>query len=86
MNNIISFDLKETNNTLDIINSGAYYRNVQEIDVLNRQILSQEYDHLSSIGDYIYPSDNISINNSKDFIEKYLNKSVGIFVIKDYPL
>lgn len=86
MQNIINLNFGETVNTLDIIRNGGYNRRLREVDIMNRQILDNEYEHLDEYKNYVYPDvDKFKLPHSDEMIKTHFNKFHDTYVFKDYP-
>ena len=87
MQNILNLNFLETTNTLDIIRNGGYNRRVREVDIMNRQILDNEYEHLEEWKQFEYPDLGAKkkLPHSDEMIREHFNKFHDTYVIKDYP-
>lgn len=87
MQNIINLNFGETMNTLDIIRNGGYNHRVREVDIMNRQILDNDYEHLDEWETFEYPDlgSKQKLPHSDDMIKDHFNKFKETYVIKDYP-
>lgn len=92
MQNIISISFPTFVNTIEMMNSGFYYRKLNELDIMNRVENSYEYVHELEVSDFEYPDfqnpngkKNIRSIHTSDMIQSHMNKWHRTYVIKDYP-
>ena len=89
LQNIIKVEIGESVNTIDAMNSGAFYRKFIELDILNRTKIDDRfrYEYLNSYPGYYYPDgegSNIRPTHSNDFVNEHLNKWHETLGIRDY--
>ena len=78
-------------NTIEDMNSGAYYSEVEELDFLNRKTNPSRaepfkyLDELSNLGIYDLPARTQTISkHSRDFVDEHMSDPKTTLVIKDY--
>lgn len=87
LNRIITLDLGESVNTIEVMKSGGYNRKYIELDVLSRVTNTYDHDQTVSHDDFEYPDgkgDKINLTHSKSFISTHLNNEQTVYGIKDY--
>jgi hypothetical protein len=78
MSRFINIDFGVKTDTIDDINSGAYYRSSYEIDVINGTLTKFDYNHFD------YSEVGVSFPHEKDFVDQRINKPKERFIVKDY--
>jgi hypothetical protein len=78
MSRFINIDFGVKADTIDDINSGAYYRSSYEIDMINGTLNKFDYNHFE------YSEDGVSFPHEQSFVEQRINKPKERFIIKDY--
>lgn len=87
MVNIQSFVLKKRLNTIDEINRGSMIMDVREVDILNKQYISNIYKFKDQYNDYTHTDENIRFPHSDLFIENFFsddNVMKSELVFKDF--
>ena len=79
MYQLIDIDFGVKTDTVDDINSGAYYRATYEVDMINGTMNKFDYNHFDQ-----YKEDGLKFPHNKDFVDQRVNKPKERFVIKDY--
>lgn len=78
MSRLLALDFGVKTDTIGDINSGAYYRNAYEVDMINGTLNKVEYNHFEfNSGDLKFP-------HEQSFVDQYINKPKERFIIKDY--
>ena len=78
MSRLLDIDFGVKTDTVDDINSGAYYRTSYEIDMINGTMNKFEYNHFD------YNEDNLTFPHERNFVDQRINKPKERFIIKDY--
>ena len=73
-------------NTMRDMSDGAYYRNLTELDILNRTVLFNEYRYLDEYDQHLLPDGQgrVRSKHSKEFVDQYMSYPNDSLVIKDY--
>lgn len=79
MSGIIDLDFGVKTDTVDDINSGAYYRTTYEVDMINGTMNKIEYNHFRQ-----YTEDDLKFPHEETFVDKRINKPKERFIITDY--
>jgi len=93
MSRLITIEMQSPVDTFECMKSGAYRRKLSEVDIINRRVITTEYDHTEyATFEYYYPGSGIpgaplavNLLHTQDFIDEHLNNPAEDFVIKDYP-
>ena len=78
MSRILALDFGIKTDTIGDINSGAYYRNAYEVDMINGTLNKIEYNHFE------FNSGELKFPHKQTFVEQYINKPKERFIVKDY--
>ena len=86
MSSIIDIEYPMYVNTFQDMVDGAYYRNLTEIDFMNRSVFFNEYRYLDEYDRHLLPDglNNVRSKHSKKFVENFLTYPRDTLVIKDY--
>lgn len=87
MTRIIDLDMMSPVDTVEAINEGAYYKKLSEVDIINRRVITQTYEHDQEYISYTYPGmpGDINLKHTSEFINEHMNDWVETMVFKDYP-
>jgi hypothetical protein len=90
MKQIISLSMSSPVDTFEALKSGAYHRRLGEVDITNRRVINDDYDHEAEFIEYFYPGTAsgefaTNLKHTPDMISEHLNDQHLTYVIKDYP-
>ena len=78
MYELIDIDFGVKTDTVDDINSGAYYRTSYEVDMINGTMNKFDYNH------FTYNEQGLKFPHEQAFVDQRINKPKERFIIKDY--
>ena len=87
MQNILSYSFDNYSNSHDAMLNGAYYRQTNELNILERTEVVNDYEHLERYADNLYPDvgGEIGFMHTNEFVEEHLNRNHRTYVFRDYP-
>jgi len=80
MYQLIDIDFGVKTDTVDDINSGAYYRTAYEVDMINGTMNKIDYNHFT----YNDDKPNLKFPHDQTFVDQRISKPKERFIIKDY--
>lgn len=79
MSGLIELDFGVKTDTVDDINSGAYYRTTYEVDMINGTMNKIDYNHFTQ-----YIEEDLKFPHEESFVNRRINKPKERFLITDY--
>lgn len=79
MSGLIDIDFGTKTDTVDDINSGAYYRTTYEVDLINGTMNKIDYNHFAQ-----YSENELKFPHEEVFVNRRINKPKERYIITDY--